>query len=908
MLQRLRSELESAVSRDDIEDLQELIDREGLPSDSEWIDYSLLMSALKANRCRVATMLVERGCRVNYAGLDGKTSPLHLAVLMGKIEMVELLLRKGASILARNERAETPLHLAAKLDFREYTIDCLMTALLSKSQENLVDESGLSLLHIACARDNSRLAAKLLAAGARPNEPIREDCGPQLWAGYTALHVAVQSANEYSCLLPLLLEAGADPNLRSPGGFNGLHMAARRGSESLVEQLLASPRLDLEARVDGPAHELQGWTALHLAALHRHASIVQLLVSRGLSVNSRTSPLGYAPLHVAMQDADSRTIRALIERGADLNATNAELHTPLHLAVIHQHYRLVKYLIEFGADLNAQQASDGYTALHIACLQKFGKYESKERPFADLYELGPIDACSAKSAATSSLVPSFDSVGKLSSEQIAGHSSGSNCCIVELICQQARITDKNPLDRHGLGYFHIGCMSGNLAMAREYISRGVSPGQRLKDSSPVWPGNTALHLAVLADKRDVVELLLHFGADPAETNASGLSPIHLTLPPHQPNGCNEILLHLLLDALEDKISRCEREAAGLTRLHLACMRDCKNFADLFSELEIEVDRRVDDSSAIWPGCSPLHLALQFGRAIATKYLIDHAADVNAKDLRGWTPLHYACTNANESLIKYLLKHDADVDCVTVDEHKTPLFIAISQPNSNSRVIQLLLDFGSDINIEDAQGNTSLSAFYESSCKDVDFANRLMNNVYFIYEYLYTHIEKMRIVNYYISDKIIRVFEQLRIWLNCNALGHSCGRWHSLFTLSCQAEVEELKRIVITKNSTLYDILFKDANQMASLCQNDKLVKMVYSRYLAERKSPIYGHILHRKFKHGMARRDLLEPATSAMNSLIGSSLPAVLWESIFRFLSNCDLISIIKCGRIVTNELENTPS
>ena len=41
-------------------------------------------------------------------------SPLHVAAARGNLEVVDMLLKVGARIKARNELSQTPAHLAAK--------------------------------------------------------------------------------------------------------------------------------------------------------------------------------------------------------------------------------------------------------------------------------------------------------------------------------------------------------------------------------------------------------------------------------------------------------------------------------------------------------------------------------------------------------------------------------------------------------------------------------------------------------------------------------------------------------------------------------------------------------------------------------------------------------------------------
>jgi hypothetical protein len=73
-------------------------------------------------------------------------------------------------------------------------------------------------------------------------------------------------------------------------------------------------------------------------------------------------------LFVAVMDNDIGAVKALIDKGADINAVEAKnANTPLMTAVIHNKNRVMRYLIVRGAQVN-QQNIEGKTALHLAAI------------------------------------------------------------------------------------------------------------------------------------------------------------------------------------------------------------------------------------------------------------------------------------------------------------------------------------------------------------------------------------------------------------------------------------------------------------------------------------------------------------------------------------------------------------
>ena len=57
-----------------------------------------------------------------------------------------------------------------------------------------------------------------------------------------------------------------------------------------------------------------------------------------------------------------------------------------------------------------------------------------------------------------------------------------------------------------------------------------------------------------------------------------------------------------------------------------------------------------------------------------KHLIEHQADVNAKDIDGRTPLYYAAKKGAVECLKVLIKSMADVNAADLDG-KAPLYYA-----------------------------------------------------------------------------------------------------------------------------------------------------------------------------------------------------------------------------------------
>lgn len=74
---------------------------------------------------------------------------------------------------------------------------------------------------------------------------------------------------------------------------------------------------------------------------------------------------GQTPLYWACERKNIEIIRAVIERGADLNAAEQNGFTPLHLATFLGNVDVVKVLLEYGASVDCV-TNTGATPLHLA--------------------------------------------------------------------------------------------------------------------------------------------------------------------------------------------------------------------------------------------------------------------------------------------------------------------------------------------------------------------------------------------------------------------------------------------------------------------------------------------------------------------------------------------------------------
>ena len=189
------------------------------------------------DKAAVAELANSWPCPVKARG-EYERTPLHLAAGWGDCTLVELLLRKGADINAKDCVGKTPLHGVAE-----------------------------------CGRE--KMVEFLIAKGANINaKAIVPDMGDMTFSsGETPLHCAVTTPWTVKAA-EILITKGADVNARDDSGETPLHWAARSGQKEAVELLIAKG-----ANIS--AKDSQGRTALGWAIDQKHDAVEEVLRKAG---------------------------------------------------------------------------------------------------------------------------------------------------------------------------------------------------------------------------------------------------------------------------------------------------------------------------------------------------------------------------------------------------------------------------------------------------------------------------------------------------------------------------------------------------------------------------------------------------------------------------------------------------
>nr|XP_014015359.1 unnamed protein product [Salmo salar] len=287
------------------------------------------------------------------------SSPLHLAVRGGNMDIIEFCIHKGAKIDQQQVDGSTALHFACSQGATEAVKLILSSYIRLDSIINLPDGACQTPLHRATIFDHTELAEYLISKGADIDYIDCKGLSPLLLATNCGAWRTVA----------LLLSKGANVNIKDKSGCNFLHLTILqpKGLKNLSRDILQHSSVkDLLSNED---HE--GCTPLHYACrLGIHESVKNILV---LQVSlDRKSKDKKSALHFAAQYGRVNTCQRLLETITDsrlLNEGDERGLTPLHLASGGGHTKVVELLLRKGALFHCDYK--GRTCLHHAAAEGY---------------------------------------------------------------------------------------------------------------------------------------------------------------------------------------------------------------------------------------------------------------------------------------------------------------------------------------------------------------------------------------------------------------------------------------------------------------------------------------------------------------------------------------------------------
>jgi len=635
-----------------------------------------------------------------------RSDNIHMATAMGSVRRVSALLERDPALANKpNDYGWTPLHLATERGYIE-VIQLLLAkgadvnaALPNRQGTSMIGFSrcGLGLprrqtaLHIAACLHDPMVAKLLLNAGANPDARDQNEQTP-------LHHAAFCSAVEVA---KLLLDAGASVAARDGLGRTPLHWAAD------IEESVEIVRLLLQGGADPNAPEPSGESPLGLALGSGGRGTAEVLLEAGADTNVfDAAALGDVPRLRAMIEEKPELVHARATCGA----------TPFSSAVHRNQVEAARLLLEAGAGLPKASAG-GATPLQVAAFQEW-----KEMA-AFLREAGmDVDLLSAIGLRDEELALKLLAADPSRANDIV---RGMSCLCLAIIRGSVKVTralldagaDVNAALEDGhpvlqdLTTFHPRSRREQntfFKLARMLRDAGLNVNAAGPD------GVTYVHLAAYRLGKRGLPWVVEAGADLSARDADGKTPLHYAAHGFRSAEAVKVLVAAGADVnvadawcvapAQTAVLADEMKAARILLRHGA--EEDVFTAAAFGDMRRLRELLEDDASCAFarsPGReTPMHLAARGGHAHAVRLLAEMGADVNAFWHSNMTPLHCAARGGEPDVIRLLIELGAEIEART-EWGATPLHYAVS--SNQLKAARALLQAGANVHARDGKGGT-----------------------------------------------------------------------------------------------------------------------------------------------------------------------------------------------------------
>lgn len=297
----------------------EVVDKVGgtsiAPNPSYFGDYwqRILHRAAGAGEVELVKLAIANGGVVDGPDLDGRTA-LHLATVAGAMDVVEVLMHAGSHIGVCDNGGNSALMVAV----RQRSLDMTRLLLRHGAMTDTI-KAKHAILQLAFNKDLFELGSFLDST--------------------TEMRVATDYRKHVWQMLLLLLNYGALCDIIDANGDTALHLAAAAGHLEAAQLLLEhGAGLNKKNEYD--------WTPLEVSKVFNHLDVFQLFIKQG-------APTGDLDLiWLIERNADVEVVNMLLDRGIDVNVTNADGWSALEAACTEGCINMVRLLIKRGAEVN----------------------------------------------------------------------------------------------------------------------------------------------------------------------------------------------------------------------------------------------------------------------------------------------------------------------------------------------------------------------------------------------------------------------------------------------------------------------------------------------------------------------------------------------------------------------------
>ncbi|KAI6181053.1 KH domain-containing protein [Aphelenchoides besseyi] len=265
---------------------------------------------------------------------------------------------------------------------------------------------------------------------------------------------------------------------------------------------------------------------------------------------------------------------------------------------------------------------------------------------------------------------------------------GGHASLVSLLIQRGASVEHR--DKKGFTPLILAATGGHVECCKLLIEANCqidAQSERTKD--------TALSLACSGGRKEVVELLLRYGANKEHRNVSDYTPLSLAA-----SGGYVDIIYLLLDAGAEINSRTGSKL-GISPLMLAAMNGHDAATLVLLERGSDINAQIETNRN-----TALTLACFQGRTEVVRLLLSFGANVEHRAKTGLTPLMEAANGGYTDVGALLLKHGADPNAPPVPTSRDTA-LTIAADKGHATFVSMLLNQGATIDVKNKKGCTPL---------------------------------------------------------------------------------------------------------------------------------------------------------------------------------------------------------
>ncbi len=560
----------------------------------------------------------------------------------------------------------------------------------------------ITVLMAAVKAKQYKAVEMLLAAGAYVNATQRVWCGTKTIIphdmikannyGETALSWAVEQDDLE--IIKLLIDAGADVNVIGRCGFPAIHSAT---SDSVVQLLLeAGAFLDYEIIFS------HGATLCSVDSRGMvHENLLALIPENYTDISKN---IGFGDLDRALRImitvGNYKLVKMLLEAGANPKTSYVIEHIPcgniyklktaLDLALEKENNEIARLLVEFGGEDREVISKVAVAGADDWLAELLAKNPDLSTGMAEGLGCTTLERMELLLAAGAHLNKDSESYDPPIALVLSNCNEEQKPERLEKLL--AAGADPNTLNEDGETALMLAARAGIRKRFKEHICK--LPYYDTEAEIPYCFGH-------FFGSNDLVLTLLEYGADPNIRDPQGRTAL---MHPHPFDTS---------PTQTDYINPAEHNDKDLYYYDVIIAFRFSNYisVEIIETLLNNGAKLLADSNGITPLMDAFTNPQQEEAFAIAQLYLQHGANIEAKDNWGRTPLMYAVANSNTEGVKLLLENGTDVS-VKDNEGRTALFYAKS-----SEVIELLHNYGINLDTQDKNGMTSLMYVIQKGSKN-----------------------------------------------------------------------------------------------------------------------------------------------------------------------------------------------